>query len=112
MNKIIAATEKEVLDYLIKAGIWVEDGKVAKADITKVKEAMSKYKSIAAGKDELDAAQAKILQQIYKLLESVGDEAKEHLVTNLYKIADVLNNDEEEKERFNEIDAKFKELTK
>jgi hypothetical protein len=97
--------KKQVIDFLEKAGIWVKDGKIAKADIQKVKEAMAGHKVVAVS-DEMTEAQAQTLKKIYEMLETLGDEAKEHLVTNLYQVAEVLE-DSEGKERFDMINDKF-----
>ncbi len=37
-KKAEAATQKEVIDCLIKAGIWVKNGQIAKADVSKAKD--------------------------------------------------------------------------
>jgi chromosome segregation ATPase len=58
---------------------------------------------------EMDANQAKILKQIYGLLNQLGDEAKSHLVTNLYKVADVLTGEDEH--MYMDINAKYEKLT-
>jgi hypothetical protein len=126
-NKVHAMNKDKVIQFLQKAGIWPKDGKIAKADLEKAlatlrsnpeclkmelepkRMELDTLKAEAAA-DQMDATQAKVLKQIYDLLNQLGDEAKNHLVTNLYKVAEVLI--DEDKEVFDEIDAKYESLLK
>jgi len=83
--------------------LLTSDEDEARAFLENAEEIENKVTTTASG-NELDETQAKTLKEIYKMVGNLGDEAKEHLVTNLYKIAEVLD---DEPERFEEIDAKY-----
>ncbi len=62
--------KQQVIDFLEKAGIWVKDGKVAKADVEKVKNLLSEsFKEqipggLSSGKDPREFDQEQLLMGV------------------------------------------------
>ena len=55
--------KQKVINYLVKSGIWVKDGKIAKADIQKVRKAIAQYEAEAEATPKTPKGK-KLLQEL------------------------------------------------
>jgi hypothetical protein len=58
----------KVIKFLQKAGIWPKDGKIAKADVPKVRKALAQYKAQALPKLEKWVANLRLSEMNYQSL--------------------------------------------
>ncbi len=86
--------KQQVIDFLIKAGIWVKDGKIAKADVEKVKGL------VEAKITEFDSNTYGKLNKIYNLVLLIDFDGKK-------EILDIINN--AKNAIYDKAHSKFKE---
>ena len=83
MSKTIAKdmSEQEVIDFLVKCGMWVEDGKIAKSDVDKAVSLLQRTESSAEFSITITVS-----KEVYEDLETEAnskDMSVEDLVTDL-----------------------------